>query len=96
MVHAQALYSLPLETDNGSGFFGTLRRLDIIRQDCKQLISSSLQAAGIEILVRTSLFSHRVGVRTGVPSTTPPLQPPSTTPLYTAAPPFWEPCAWVD
>ncbi len=47
----QALYTQPLEVDSGAGFFGTLRRLDVIRSDCKQLISSSLQSAGIEILV---------------------------------------------
>jgi hypothetical protein len=54
----QALYDTPLETENGAPFFQALERVESIRSDCKQLISSSLQAAGIEIL--ENMAQHQV------------------------------------
>lgn len=54
----EALYSVPLEVDNGKRFFAALGRLDDIRQECKALISSSLQSLGIEIL--EDMAKHQV------------------------------------
>jgi hypothetical protein len=49
-VSLQALFTVPLELDNGKAFFDALNRVETIRVECKQLISSALQSAGIEIL----------------------------------------------
>ena len=49
-VTTQALFTTPLESDNGKSFFAALHRVEAIRVECKQLISSALQSAGIEIL----------------------------------------------
>ena len=55
-----ALYSQPLEVDEGKSFFAALKRIDDIRKECKSLISSSLQGLGIEIL--EDMAKHQVGV----------------------------------
>lgn len=53
-----ALFTTPLEADEGKAFFAALRRIDDIRRECKGLISSALQSLGIEIL--EDMAKHQV------------------------------------
>jgi hypothetical protein len=57
-----ALYTTPLETDEGKAFFAALRRIDDIRRECKGLISSALQSLGIEILEDMAKHQVRLSV----------------------------------
>ena len=54
----EALYTAPLEGDEGKSFFLALARVDAIRGECSALIASPLHAQGIEIL--EDMAKHQV------------------------------------